>query len=282
MAHPRAKLTVQGRWLLVQRICQQGWPPARAAEAQGVSAATAYKWLGRWRAEGQAGLADRSCRPHTSPRQLPPAREQAILAYRATYRVGPHRIGWALGEAHSRVHRVLVRHRVPRLGELDRPTSQVVRYQRQRPGELVHLDVKTQGRIPDGGGHRIHGRDCRRGGRTKQGLGDDFIHAAVDDCSRVAYLEVHPDERASTVAGFARRALACYAGLGVTVERVLTDNGNGYRSAGLGEVLAGAGVAHKRIRPYRPQSNGKVERPGSDPGPRMGLCSPLHLQPAAP
>lgn len=157
MAHPRAKLTVQGRWLLVQRICQQGWPPARAAEAQGVSAATAYKWLGRWRAEGQAGLADRSCRPHTSPRRLPPAREQAILAYRATYRVGPHRIGWALGEAHSTVHRVLVRHRVPRLGELDRPTGQVVRYQRQRPGELVHLDVKKQGRIPDGGGHRSMG-----------------------------------------------------------------------------------------------------------------------------
>jgi transposase InsO family protein len=260
MAHPRAKLTVQGRWLLVQRICQQGWPPARAAQAQGVSTATAYKWLGRWRAEGQAGLADRSCRPHTSPRQLPPAREQAILAYRATYRVGPHRIGWALGEAHSTVHRVLVRHRVPRLGDLDRPTGQVVRDQRQRPGELVHLDVKKQGRIPDGGGHRIHGRDCRRGGRTKQGLGYDFIHAAVDDCSRVAYLEVHPDERASTVAGFARRALAFYAELGVQVQRVLTDNGNGYRSAGFGEVLAGAGVAHKGIRPYRPQSNGKVER----------------------
>ena len=122
------------------------------------------------------------------------------------------------------------------------------------------MDVKKQGRIPDGGGHRIHGRACRRGGRAKQGLGYDFIHAAVDDCSRVAYLEVHPDERASTVAGFARRALAFYAELGVQVERVLTDNGNGYRSAGFGEVLAGAGVAHKRTRPYRPQCNGKVER----------------------
>jgi transposase InsO family protein len=260
VAHPRAKLTVQGRWLLVQRICQQGWPPARAAQAQGVSVATAYKWLRRWRVEGLAGLADRSSRPQRSPRRLPAAREQAILAYRAAWRVGPHRIGWALGEAHSTVHAVLVRHQVPRLGELDRPTGQVVRYQRQRPGELLHLDVKKQGRIPDGGGHRVLGRDGRRATRTKQGWGYDFVHAAVDDCSRVAYLEVHPDERAATVAGFARRALAFYAGLGVTVERVLTDNGNGYRSGVFAGVLTAAGVAHKRTRPYRPQSNGKVER----------------------
>jgi hypothetical protein len=108
------------------------------------------------------------------------------LAYRAAWRVGPHRIGWALGEAHSTVHQVLARHRVPRLGELDRPTGQVVRYQRQRPGELVHLDIKKQGRIPDGGGHRLHGRACRRGTRAKPGLGYDVVHAAVDDCSRVA------------------------------------------------------------------------------------------------
>jgi transposase InsO family protein len=260
MAHPRAKLTVQGRWLLVQRICQQGWPPARAAEAQGVSVATAYKWLGRWRVEGLAGLADRSSRPHCSPRRLPAAGEQAILAYRATHRVGPHRIGWALGEAHSTVHAVLRRQHVPRLGELDRPTGQPVRYQRQRPGELVHLDVKKQGRIPDGGGHRMHGRECRRGGRSKRGLGYDYLHAAVDDCSRIAYLEVHPDEGTATVAGFTARALALYAGLGVRVERVLTDNGNGYRSRAFARVLAAAGVVHKRTRPYRPQSNGKVER----------------------
>jgi transposase InsO family protein len=260
VAHPRAKLTVAGRRLLVERVLEQGWPPARAAEAQGVSLATAYKWLRRWRAEGQAGLADRSSRPHRCPRRLSATREQAILAYRAAWRVGPHRIGWALGEAHSTVHQVLVRHQVPRLGELDRPTGQVVRYQRQRPGELVHLDVKKQGRIPDGGGHRMHGRACRRGTRAKQGLGYDFVHAAVDDCSRVAYLEVHPDERATTVAGFTRRALAFYAGLGITVERVLTDNGNGYRSAAFAAVLATAGVTHKRTRPYRPQSNGKVER----------------------
>jgi transposase InsO family protein len=260
MAHPRAKLTVAGRRLLVERMLERGWPPARAAEAQGVSVATAYKWLGRWRAEGLAGLADRSSRPQTSPRRLPVGREQAILAFRERHRVGPHRIGWALGEAPSTVHAVLRRHQVPRLWELDRPTGQPVRYQRQRPGELVHLDVKKQGRIPDGGGHRVHGRGCRRGGRSKRGLGYDFVHAAVDDCSRVAYLEVHPDERAATVAGFAQRALAFFAGLGVGVERVLTDNGNGYRSRAFAGVLATAGVAHKRTRPYRPQANGKVER----------------------
>jgi leucine-zipper of insertion element IS481 len=151
MAHPRAKLTVAGRRLLVERVLELGWPPARAAEAQGVSVATAYKWVRRWRAEGLAGLADRGCRPLTSPRRLPSDRERAILAYRAAWRVGPHRIGWALGEAPSTVHAVLVRHQVPRLGDLDRPTGQVVRYQRQRPGELLHVEVKKQGRIPDGG-----------------------------------------------------------------------------------------------------------------------------------
>jgi transposase len=254
MAHPRAKLTVAGRRLLVERVLAQGWPPARAAEAQGVSVATAYKWLGRWRVEGLAGLADRSSRPRTSPRRLPAAREQAILAYRAAHRVGPDRIGWALGEAASTVHAVLVRHRVPRLWELDRPTGQAVRYQRQQPGELVHLDIKKQGRIPDGGGHRVHGRGCRRGGRSKRGLGYDYLHVAVDDCSRIAYLEVHPDEGAATVAGFTTRALAFYAGLGVAVQRVLTDNGNGYRSRAFAGVLAAAGARHSFIRAGRPQA----------------------------
>ena len=118
------------------------------------------------------------------------------------------------------MHAVLVRHQVPRLGDLDRPTGQVVRYQRQRPGELLHVDVKKQGRIPDGGGHRVHGRQRARGGQRKQGLGYDFLHLAIDDCSRVAYLEVHPDEQAQTVASFAERALAFYAGLGVGVQRL--------------------------------------------------------------
>jgi transposase-like protein len=169
------------------------------------------------------------------------------------------------------------------LWELDRPTGQVVRYQRQRPGELVHVDVKKQGRIPDGGGHRMLGRDCRRGTRAKQGLGYDVVHVAVDDCSRVAYLEVHPDEGAATVAGFTQRALAFYAGLGVSVERVLTDNGNGYRSAVFGSVLAAAGVTHKRTRPYRPQSNGKVDTLTlGTTGPRRGVHVPSRRPPYRP
>jgi transposase len=145
-------LTVQGRLLLVQRVLELGWPPAEAARAQGVSVATCYKWLGRYRTEGPAGLVDRSCRPHTSPRRLSADREQAILAWRQAHRVGPHRIGWALGESRSTVWAVLHRHQLPRLAELDRPSGQVVRYQRQRPGELVHVDIKAQGRIPDGVG----------------------------------------------------------------------------------------------------------------------------------
>ena len=144
--------------MLVQRVLEQGWSPAEAARAQGVSVATCYKWLGRYRAEGPAGLADRSCRPHRSPRRLSAERERAIVAWRQRYRVGPHRIGWALGEARSTVWAVLARYQLPRLAELDRPTGQVVRYQRQRPGELLHVDIKAQGRIPEGGGHRLLGR----------------------------------------------------------------------------------------------------------------------------
>lgn len=259
MTHPRAKLTVHGRRLLVQRVLELGWPPAEAARAQGVSVATCYKWLGRYRAEGMTGLADRSCRPHRSPRRLSAEREEAILAWRQTQRVGPHRIGWALGEARSTVHAVLVRHRVPRLAELDRPTGQVVRYQRERPGELVHVDIKAQGRIPEGGGHRVLGRaDGRRVRRVK--IGYDYLHVAIDDRTRLAYVEAHDRQDGAAAAGFMTRALAWFAGLGVQVERVLTDNGWCYRSAAFQQVLAQAGAGHRRTRPYRPQTNGKAER----------------------
>jgi transposase InsO family protein len=259
LTHPRAKLTVQGRRLLVQRVLEQGWPPAEAARAQGVSVATCYKWLGRYRAEGLAGLADRSCRPHRSPRRLSAEREQAIVAWRQRYRVGPHRIGWALGEARSTVWAVLARHRLPRLAELDRPTGQVVRYQRQQPGELVHVDIKAQGRIPEGGGHRLLGR--AEGGR-RRGVksGYDYLHVAVDDRTRLAYVEAHDRQDGAAAAGFMARALAWFAGLGVQVERVLTDNGWCYRSQAFQQVLAQAGARHRRTRPYRPQTNGKAER----------------------
>ena len=266
--HPRAKLTVEGRRLLVQRVVELGWPVARAAEAQGCSTATVRKWVRRFEAEGDAGLADRSSRPHRSPTRLPAAREEAIIAYRRTHRVGAHQIAWALGEAQSTVSAVLARNGLPRLCDLDRATGAVVRYQRDRPGELVHIDVKKQGRIPDGGGWRVHGRGPgvassreqrrRRGSGAK--LGYDYVHVAVDDCTRLAYAEICHDERGDTAAAFLARALAWFAAHDITVERVLTDNGSCYRSKHFRKTAADAGVKHKRTRPYRPQTNGKVER----------------------
>lgn len=258
MAHPRAKLTVHGRRLLVQRVLEQGWTVPMAAEAQGCSTATGYKWVRRFLAEGLHGLHDRSSRPHHCPSRLSSRRERAILDRRRRTLEGPHRIAWALGEAPSTVHRVLRRLGAPRLSELDRASRAVVRYQRERPGELVHVDVKKQGRIPEGGGWRVHGR--ARGPSRHRGDGYDYVHAAVDDRSRLAYAEILPDERKESASAFMTRALAFFAEKGVRVERVLTDNGACYRSGEFARTLSRAGVAHRRTRPYRPQTNGKVER----------------------
>lgn len=260
MSHPRAKLTVYGRRLLVERVLELGWTVPMAAEAQGCSPATGYKWIRRFTAEGPDGLRDRSSRPHRSPARLSTRREAAILLRRQTTLEGPHRIAWALGEAPSTVHRVLRRLGAPRLRDLDRPTRVVVRYERDRPGELVHVDVKKQGRIPTGGGWRVHGKGVRRGGRVKRGAGYDFVHAAVDDRSRLAYAEILADERKETASAFMTRAIGFFSERGITVERVLTDNGACYRSRPFAQVLAEAGVGHRRTRPYRPQTNGKVER----------------------
>jgi transposase len=172
VAHARAKLTFEGRRLLVERVLELGWSVPTAAEAQGCSPATGYKWIRRFVAEGLQGLHDRTSRPHRSPARLSARREAAIQARREATLEGPHRIAWALGEAPSTVHRVLRRLGAPRLRDLDRPTRSVVRYERDRPGELVHVDVKKQGRIPDGGGWRVHGRGVRRGrpGETRPRL----------------------------------------------------------------------------------------------------------------
>jgi len=258
--HRRAKLTVRGRQLLIERILEQGWSVTSASEAQGVSRATAHKWLRRFHAEGPSGLHDRTSRPHRMPRRLSPTRERAILARRQATLEGPHRIAWALGEAPSTVHRVLRRRGAARLADLDRPTREVVRYEREHPGELVHLDVKKQARIPDGGGWRVHGRG--RGGNPtgKAGLGYDYLHIAVDDRSRVAYVEPHPNERDITAAAFARRAISFFSSHGIVVQRVLTDNGPCYRSRAFNGVLAEHRIAHRFTRPYRPQTNGKAER----------------------
>ena len=258
MTHPRAKLTMHGRRLLVERVLELGWSVPMAAEAQGCSPATGYKWIRRFMAEGMEGLRDRSSRPHRSPARLSPMRERGIAARRQATLEGPHRIAWALGEAPSTVHRVLRRLGAPRLRDLDRPTRTVVRYERSIPGELVHVDIKKQGKIPAGGGWRVHGRVNMPG--RHRGDGYDFIHAAVDDRSRVAYAEILPDERKETASAFMTRALGFFVERGITIERVLTDNGSCYRSREFARTLADAGVAHRRTRPYRPQTNGKVER----------------------
>jgi transposase InsO family protein len=264
VSHRRAKLTFEGRKALVSRIVSEGWPVAAAAEAQCVSAATAYKWVRRFREEGYDGLRDRSSRPLRCPRRLSPDREKAILEMRRRARVGPHRIAWALGESQSTVSAVLRRHREPRLVHLDRPTGAVVRYQREVPGELLHIDIKRQARIPDGGGWRVNPlasgiSNNRKHVYRKGKLGSDRIHIAVDDATRLTYLEVHDDEKSGTAQGFTRRAIDHFAELGVEVKEVMTDNGPTYQR-GYRTFLAGLGLKHVRIRPYRPQTNGKVER----------------------
>jgi transposase InsO family protein len=258
MAHRNSRLTEFGRLLLVQRITELGWPPALAAASLGVSRTTAYKWLGRYRAEGRAGLADRNSRPHRCPHALPAAQVRRVLAARRRRRQGPHRLGYHLGMPRSTVYGVLRRHGMSRLVSTDRASGVVVRYQRERPGELVHLDVKKLGRIPDGGGHRIHGRAKGPRGR---GIGYDYLHSAVDDRSRVAFSQILPDETGATSARFLVEAAAFFAEHGVRIERVLTDNAKAYaNSIVFAETAARLGIARKRTRRYRPQTNGKVER----------------------
>jgi transposase InsO family protein len=259
MAHANARLTEFGRLLLVQRIIELGWPPAQAAEALGVSRATAYKWLGRYRQHGPAGLADRSSRPRRCPHALTVTQVRRVLAARRRYRQGPHRLAWRLHMPRSTVYGVLRRHGLSRLAHTDRASGVVVRYQREHPGELVHLDVKKLGRIPDGGGHRAHGRmaDTPRG----RGVGYDYIHSAVDDRSRVAFSQILPDESATTAALFLIEAASFFADHGVVIQRVLTDNAKAYTESILfAETAAALGIALRRTRRYRPQTNGKVER----------------------
>ena len=263
MAHAKAKLTVLGRLLLVQRIEGDGWSPATAAEAQGVSRATAYKWLRRWRADGLAGLEDRSSRPHRSPTRTPVEVEAAVIARRVECRQGPHRIGFELGVAPSTVHAVLRRAGISRLECLDGPTALPIRYVRDRPGELVHVDVKKLNRLPPGGSWRAHGREAGRRGRPQATrLGADYLHVAVDDATRLAYVEVHADERGPTCAGFIQAAAEFFTAAGIpVVERVMTDNAKNYvLSAVFKAALAGLGARHVVTRPYRPQTNGKAER----------------------
>jgi transposase InsO family protein len=261
VAHANARLTPAGRLILCQRIAA-GRAAAHVAAEMGISRTCAYRWWGRYQQAGHAGLADRPSIAHHHPRRLPAAVEAQIVQLRCQRKLGPARIAARVGRPASTVHRVLVRHGLNRLAVLDRPTGQRIRqgrrYERARPGELVHIDVKKLGRIPDGGGHRAHGRASKTA--RGRGIGYDFVHAAVDDHSRLAYAEVLSDEQTFTCVGFWRRAQAFFAAHGVRVQRVLTDNAPGYISGMLTAALAASGAAHKRTRPYRPQTNGKVER----------------------
>jgi transposase InsO family protein len=260
VSHRNARLTVHGRRLLVERV-RAGRPVAHVAAEMGISRVTAHKWIRRWRAEGEQGLHDRSSRPLTTPHRTAPAVEARVCRLRQDRKLGPARLGPILQLPASTVHRILLRHGLNRLAFMDRPTGQIIRrYERSRPGELVHVDVKKLGRIPDGGGHRTLGRQAGRA--TRGGMGFDYIHSAVDDHSRLAYSEIHADEKAATCAAFLRRAAAFFAASGIDrIERVLTDNAWPYRkSFAWREALADLGAAGKLTRIYRPQTNGKVER----------------------
>ncbi|OBH79306.1 transposase, partial [Mycobacterium mantenii] len=271
MSHRNAPLSETGRLRLARCVVDDGWPLRRAAERFQVSPTTAARWSGRYRERGAPGMADRSSRPHHCPNQTPTRTERRIIKVRVIRRWGPARIGYLLGMHPSTVHRVLTRYGMAKLRWLDRPTGRVVR--RMEPagcGEMVHVDVKKLGKIPAGGGWRMLGRSI--GKRNHQadkssGLlnayrqplrGYHFLHTAIDGHSRLAYSELLADERQDTAARFWCRANAWFTQCGITVQKVLTDNGSCYRSRVFAEALGE--IDHRRTRPYRPQTNGKVER----------------------
>jgi transposase InsO family protein len=258
MAHPSARLTPKGRQLLVDRV-RDGWTITKAADAAGISRQTGSKWLGRYRREGDPGLADRSSAVHRQARAHPAALVEAVCARRLELRAGPHVLGWESGLARSTVYAFLRRAGISRLDRLE-PKAPVVRYERERPGELVHLDTKQLGRIRPGGGLPKPLRMAGYGSGRTRGIGWNRVHIAIDDHTRLAYAEELPDESPATTAGFLRRAWRFYAGHGITIERILTDNGGCYRSGELAAACDELGIGHRFTRPYRPQTNGKAER----------------------
>jgi transposase InsO family protein len=279
VSHANATLTPAGRLRLAQLIVDQGWTYARAAERFSVAITTARRWATRYRELGKAGMVDRSSRPHRCPNRLPQRVERRIVKLRVTRRWGPARIAYHLGLNPSTVGQVLRRYGCPRLKWTDPSTGTRIktssrvknRYEHAAAGDLVHVDIKKLGRIPDGGGWRVFGRGSaqdRRAGVARDGAaragatpsrGYVYLHHAVDDHSRLAYSEILADERKETAAAFWKRAEAFFAAHGITVKAVLTDNGSCYRSRLWAKTL-GRRIKHRRTRPYRPQTNGKVER----------------------
>jgi transposase InsO family protein len=261
--HPNAMLTPKGRKKMVDCVLKRGWTIEATAERFQVDAKTVTKWRNRFLAEGAAGLQDRSCRPHRSPNQTPPAQCRRVIELRKKRRWGADHIAHETGLAASTVQSILRRAGLARLGvgdrAIDTDTEPIRRYQRDRPGELVHVDIKKLSGIPDGGGWRIHGRG-QAPPTKRSSVGYRFLHTAIDDRTRLAYSEILDDEQGITAAGFWQRAHRWFADHTITVERVLTDNGACYKSRAWRAALDATGVAHKRTRPYRPQTNGKVER----------------------
>jgi transposase InsO family protein len=273
MSHANAALTPRARLRLACLIVEGGWKPSEAAKMFMVSTVTARKWAARLRADGPAGMADRSSRPRSCPHRTPEQVKRQIVALRWRQRLGPVQIGGLIGVAPSTVHAVLVRCRLNRLSHIDRVTGEPIRrYEHPHPGSLIHVDVTKFGNIPDGGGWRYVGRQQggrnrattdpnRRKGQTRGPLlGTTFLHTVVDDHSRVAYAEICADEKAETAVGVLERAVEWFAERGVRIERVLSDNGSCYRSHAWRDACNALGIIHKRTRPYRPQTNGKCER----------------------
>ena len=272
MAHANAALTPRHRLKLARAVVEDGWTISYAAAVFNVAWPTAKKWADRYRTGGPAAMEDRSSRPHCCPRRTPQPVVRKIVHLRWKKRLGPVQIADRLGLAASTVHAVLVRCRLNRLSHVDRATGEPIRrYEHDHPGSMLHVDVKKLGNIPDGGGHRYVGR--QQGDRNRAAtpgkprnrhynpkIGTAFVHTVIDDHSRVAYAEIHDDEQAVTAIGVLRRAVAWFAARGVTVQRVLSDNGSAYRSHAWRDACAELGITPKRTRPYRPQTNGKIER----------------------
>lgn len=274
MAHANAALTPRHRLRLARLIVEDGWPPSRAAEFFNVSWRTASKWAQRYRDQGPAGMNDRSSARHRQATKTPSPVVRKIVHLRWKHRLGPVQIGARLGMPASTVHAVLVRCRLNRLSHIDRVTGEPARrYERSQPGELIHVDVTKFGNVPDGGGWRFvgieQGWQNRRATRDRTGIkarkyhpkvGTCFVHTVIDDYSRVAYAECHDDEKAVTAVEVLHRAVAWFAERGVTVERVLSDNGSAYRSFLWHDTCEELGIKVKKTRPRRPQTNGKIER----------------------
>ena len=259
MAHRTARLNSFGRQLLIGRVLDQGWTVATAAEAQGISRATGHKWVRRYRLQGRAGLAERSSRPHRSPRRSSDEVTATILRARAHRRYGPARLAPLTGYPRSTIYGVLRRAGFNRLRDTDRVTGAPVRYVACHPGALVHQDHKKLGRVPDGGGHRVLGRANLP--RPDNGrVGYDHLEVFVDDASRYAVVVPVADERGDSASWAVELAVARFAEVGIRIERMLTDNGASYRSHAYRDVLAGHGIRHKHTRPFHPQTNGKAER----------------------